>query len=97
MPNASRTAEVHRKTNETDIALILNLDGRGASEVSTGVPFFDHMLESFAKHALFDLHLRAKGDLEAARPLLELFVASAPPETYGGEIARARSLLAAGG
>ena len=59
-----RQASVTRKTRETDIQLELNLDGTGLYEVATGIPFFDHMLESFAKHAAFDLRLRAKGDLE---------------------------------
>ena len=58
-----RQASVTRKTRETDIQLELNLDGTGLYEVATGIPFFDHMLESFAKHAAFDLRLRAKGDL----------------------------------
>lgn len=61
---AERRASVTRKTRETDIQLELNLDGTGLYEVATGIPFFDHMLESFAKHATFDLRLRAKGDLE---------------------------------
>ena len=52
-----------RKTRETDIQLELALDGTGEYEVATGIPFFDHMLESFAKHAAFDLRLRANGDL----------------------------------
>jgi imidazoleglycerol-phosphate dehydratase len=59
----SRSARLERKTRETQIALALELDGSGAYEVSTGIPFFDHMLESFAKHALLDLRLAAKGDL----------------------------------
>jgi len=59
-----RRVSVTRKTRETDIQLELNLDGTGLYEVATGIPFFDHMLESFAKHAAFDLRLRAKGDLE---------------------------------
>jgi len=59
----SRSARLERKTRETQIALALELDGSGAYEVSTGIPFFDHMLESFAKHALLDLRLTAKGDL----------------------------------
>ncbi len=59
-----RTATLERKTKETDIRLTLGLDGTGQYDVETGIAFFDHMLESFAKHALFDLHLRAKGDLE---------------------------------
>jgi imidazoleglycerol-phosphate dehydratase len=59
-----RRAAIARKTRETDIQLELALDGSGQYEVSTGIPFFDHMLESFAKHAAFDLRLRATGDLE---------------------------------
>jgi imidazoleglycerol-phosphate dehydratase len=59
-----RRATLSRKTRETDIQLELNLDGTGLYEVSTGIAFFDHMLESFTKHAAFDLRLRAKGDLE---------------------------------
>jgi len=62
--SVSRKASIERKTRETEIRLDLDLDGSGAYDVATGVPFFDHMLESFAKHGLFDLHLRAKGDLE---------------------------------
>jgi len=61
---AARTASIERVTKETEIHVELNLDGTGEYEVSTGIPFFDHMLESFARHALFDLRLRAKGDLE---------------------------------
>jgi imidazoleglycerol-phosphate dehydratase len=60
----TRKASVERKTRETEIRLDLDLDGSGEFDVATGIPFFDHMLESFAKHGLFDLHLRAKGDLE---------------------------------
>jgi len=62
--DASRTANVHRKTRETEIEIDLCLDGEGAYRVHTGVPFFDHMLESFAKHGLFDLTVEAKGDLQ---------------------------------
>lgn len=58
-----RRAGVTRKTKETDIRLELNLDGSGVYEVSTQIPFFDHMLESFAKHSLFDLELKATGDI----------------------------------
>lgn len=60
----SRQATVARKTKETDIVLNLNLDGAGQSNIRTGIGFFDHMLVLFAKHALFDLQLEAKGDLE---------------------------------
>ncbi|HME72531.1 MAG TPA: imidazoleglycerol-phosphate dehydratase HisB [Myxococcota bacterium] len=59
----SRSARLERKTRETQIELELELDGGGTYEVSTGIAFFDHMLESFAKHALLDLRLTAKGDL----------------------------------
>lgn len=59
-----RTSEVSRKTSETDIAVRLNLDGEGTSRVSTGIHFFDHMLILMAKHGLFDLEVRCKGDLE---------------------------------
>ncbi len=62
--NNKRVATVLRKTAETDIALSLAIDGRGRSEISTGVPFFDHMLTLFAKHGLFDLTVKAKGDVE---------------------------------
>ncbi len=58
-----RNASIRRKTRETEIELRLVLDGSGEYEIETGIPFFDHMLESFAKHGAFDLHLRARGDL----------------------------------
>ena len=60
----ARRAEVHRTTNETDIALTLDLDGSGVAEVATGIGFFDHMLELFAHHSRFDLRLTASGDLD---------------------------------
>jgi len=59
-----RKAEVIRKTKETDIKVSINIDGKGESKVSSGIPFLDHMLELFAKHGLFDLELKACGDLE---------------------------------
>lgn len=58
-----RTAEISRKTKETDITVSLNLDGTGASTISTGIGFFDHMLESFSKHSLIDLTVKTVGDL----------------------------------
>jgi imidazoleglycerol-phosphate dehydratase len=58
-----RSAEIERKTRETQIALALKLDGSGRGEVSTGVPFLDHMLESFARHGFFDLKIGAHGDI----------------------------------
>lgn len=59
-----RVATVTRKTAETDIALTLAIDGQGKSTIETGIPFFDHMLTLFAKHGLFDLTVKAKGDVE---------------------------------
>ena len=58
-----RTATINRKTNETDIRLKLNLDGRGIYQVKTGIGFFDHMLELFTRHGAFDLTLACDGDL----------------------------------
>ena len=59
-----RYAEVTRKTGETDIVVKLDLDGTGTCDISTGVPFFDHMLNAFGRHGLFDLTVRAVGDVE---------------------------------
>jgi imidazoleglycerol-phosphate dehydratase len=59
-----RTARIHRHTSETDIRLKLNLDGRGKSQIATGIRFFDHMLELFARHGAFDLSITARGDLD---------------------------------
>ena len=61
---SSRTADKHRKTNETDIRLKIDIDGTGRSEISTGIPFFDHMLAQLARHGHMDLDIDAKGDLE---------------------------------
>lgn len=58
-----RIAKVERDTLETQISLRLNLDGSGQTEITTGIPFFDHMLELFAHHGMFDLSLKAEGDL----------------------------------
>ncbi len=60
---APRTAEVVRETKETHIRVTINLDGTGKAQVSTGIGFFDHMLDSFARHGGFDLTVEAKGDL----------------------------------
>ncbi len=60
---ACRLAELTRKTKETDIAVRLNLDGTGKSQIDSGIGFFDHMLEGFSKHGFFDLDLKCDGDL----------------------------------
>ncbi len=60
----SRTAKIERNTKETKIAVTLNLDGTGKSSIQTGIGFFDHMLDGFARHGLFDLCVTVEGDLE---------------------------------
>jgi imidazoleglycerol-phosphate dehydratase len=60
----ARVAQIRRKTKETQIELRLNLDGHGKAEISTGIPFFDHMLDLVSRHGGFDLRLVAKGDLD---------------------------------
>src|SRR6266487_2513977 len=59
----SRTGRVERQTAETKVLVEFELDGTGGADVSTGVGFFDHMLASFGKHGLFDLHVQVEGDL----------------------------------
>ena len=59
-----RKATIYRKTNETEIEVILNLDGEGKSELQTGVPFLEHMLDLWSKHGQFDLTVKANGDIE---------------------------------
>ncbi len=59
-----RIAEVRRKTKETDIHVKLNIDGKGDFKIKTGIGFLDHMLELFTKHGLFDMEIKARGDLE---------------------------------
>ena len=63
MKTKKRTATIHRKTKETDVRVSLCLDGKGRGRSKTGLPFLDHMLETLAKHGLFDIDVKAKGDL----------------------------------
>ena len=60
----ARIADIGRKTRETDISMKLSLDGTGKANICTGIGFFDHMMEGFARHGLFDLELAVKGDLQ---------------------------------
>jgi len=62
--NKQRTARIERKTKETQIDLALNIDGQANYDISTGIPFFNHMLDLLAKHALFDLNIKAVGDID---------------------------------
>lgn len=64
MPGMARTADMTRTTRETDITVTLDLDGRGRTDIATGVPFFDHMLDAFGRHGHFDLTVHAAGDIE---------------------------------
>lgn len=59
----ARIAEISRKTNETSISILLNLDGTGKSNIQTGIGFFDHMLDGFTRHGLFDLNCEVAGDI----------------------------------
>jgi len=61
---AGRTAEVHNRTKETDVRVVLNLDGTGQHQIDTGIGYFDHMLQQLAFHGLLDLELTCRGDLE---------------------------------
>jgi imidazoleglycerol-phosphate dehydratase len=63
-PTAHRTAEIHRSTKETSIDVAIDVDGTGTTEVSTGLPFFDHMVSQLGRHGGFDLEVTARGDLE---------------------------------
>ncbi|MBW3605231.1 MAG: imidazoleglycerol-phosphate dehydratase HisB [Actinobacteria bacterium] len=60
----TRTASIHRKTGETDVTVVLDLNGTGATHIRTGVPFFDHMLGQLGRHGRFDLRVETDGDLE---------------------------------
>jgi imidazoleglycerol-phosphate dehydratase len=64
MSSEPRTARIQRETSESSIDLSINLDGTGASTISTSVPFFDHLLTAFSKHSLIDLSVKANGDTE---------------------------------
>ncbi len=59
-----RTGTVERKTKETEIVASVDLEGSGKADIETGMPFFNHMLDSFSRHGLFDIKLQARGDLE---------------------------------
>ena len=91
-----RTAKLHRKTNETDIRIQLVLEGQGKYEVSTGVRFFDHMLELFARHGGFNLKLTANGDLDVDQHHTVEDVGIALGEAFDQALGDKRGILRAG-
>jgi imidazoleglycerol-phosphate dehydratase len=91
-----RTATIRRNTKETQITLRLNLDGRGKSDISTGIPFFDHMLDLVTRHGGFDLHLKAKGDLHVDQHHTVEDVGIALGEAVRGALGNKRGILRAG-
>lgn len=91
-----RTATIHRTTSETDVRLRLNLDGRGKSKISSGVRFFDHMLDLLARHGAFDLTITAKGDLDVDQHHTVEDVGIALGEAVQKAIGSKRGILRAG-
>jgi len=91
-----RKARIERKTNETNIDLTLNIDGRGQYQVNTGIRFFDHMLELFARHGAFDLRLSAKGDLDVDQHHTVEDVGIALGEAFDKALGKKLGILRAG-
>jgi imidazoleglycerol-phosphate dehydratase len=92
----SRISRIHRHTKETRIDLRLNLDGRGKSEISTGIRFFDHMLDLVARHGGFDLDITAKGDLDVDQHHTVEDVGIALGEAVNAAVGNKRGILRAG-
>jgi imidazoleglycerol-phosphate dehydratase len=91
-----RTVQIRRNTKETQIALRLNLDGRGKAEISTGIPFFDHMLDLVTRHGGFDLRLEATGDLNVDQHHTVEDVGIALGEAVNAALGTKRGILRAG-
>ena len=91
-----RTARIQRNTKETQIELRLNLDGRGKSDISTGIGFFDHMLDLVTRHGGFDLRLKATGDLEVDQHHTVEDVGIALGEAVNAALGNKRGILRAG-
>jgi imidazoleglycerol-phosphate dehydratase len=91
-----RTAKLHRKTTETEVQIALTIEGRGKYEVSTGIRFFDHMLELFARHGGFDLKLKAVGDLDVDQHHTVEDVGIALGEVFDRALGDHRGILRAG-
>ena len=91
-----RTAAIARNTKETQIALRLKLDGRGKSQISTGIPFFDHMLDLVTRHGGFDLRLKATGDLQVDQHHTVEDVGIALGEAVNAAVGNRKGILRAG-
>src|ERR1051325_887306 len=91
-----RKARLHRKTTETDIQLALTIEGKGRYDVSTGIRFFDHMLELFARHGAFDLKLKAKGDLDIDQHHTVEDVGISLGEAFGTALGDKKGIMRAG-
>lgn len=91
-----RKARLHRSTTETDIQLALTIEGKGRYQVSTGIRFFDHMLELFARHGAFDLKLQARGDLDVDQHHTVEDVGIALGEAFQKALADKRGIMRAG-
>ena len=92
----ARIAQIRRKTKETQIALRLNLDGRGKAEIATGIRFFDHMLDLLSRHGGFDLRLEAKGDLDVDQHHTVEDVGIALGEAVNAALGNKKGILRAG-
>jgi imidazoleglycerol-phosphate dehydratase len=91
-----RKAKLHRTTAETDIRLSLTIEGRGRYDISTGIRFFDHMLELFARHGAFDLKLKATGDLDVDQHHTVEDVGIALGEAFNSALGDKRGIMRAG-
>src|SRR4249920_3739994 len=91
-----RRASIERKTQETAIRAVLNIDGRGRYKISTGIRFFDHMLELFARHGGFDLELKAQGDLDVDQHHTVEDVGIVLGEAFDKALGSKRGILRAG-
>ena len=91
-----RKAKLHRSTTETDIQLSLTIEGRGKYEISTGIRFFDHMMELFTRHGAFDLKLAAQGDLDVDQHHTVEDVGIALGEAFSSALGNKRGIMRAG-
>src|SRR5271169_2463074 len=92
----ARIAQIQRNSKETEIRLRLNLDGRGKAEISTGIRFFDHMLDLVTRHGGFDLRLEAQGDLDVDQHHTVEDVGIALGEAINAALGNKRGILRAG-